>query len=114
LGADLLNGGAGRDTFVFDTKLGKGEVDTIQGFNPLEDRILLDSAVFKKLGDPGILDRDALRWGGNAIDANDRILYDLATGTLSYDADGSGSGAAVKFAKIDPWLWLTHDSFRII
>ena len=30
------------------------------------------------------------------------------------DADGSGSGAAVKFAKIDPWLWLTHDSFRII
>ena len=114
LGADLLNGGAGRDTFVFDTKLGKGEVDTIQGFNPLEDRILLDSAVFKKLGDPGILDWDALRWGGSAIDANDRILYDFATGTLSYDADGSGSGAAVKFAKIDPWLWLTHDSFRII
>lgn len=114
LGADLLDGGAGRDSFVFDTKLGKGEVDTIRGFNPLADRILLDNAVFKELGNPGKLDWSAFRWGGAALDANDRVLYDLAIGTLSYDADGSGSGAAVKFAKIDPWLWLTHDSFRII
>jgi VCBS repeat-containing protein len=114
LGADLLSGGTGRDSFVFDTRLGKGEIDTIQGFNPLEDKILLDNAVFKKLGSPGQLDWGAFRWGGNALDADDRILYDFATGTLSYDADGTGSGAAVKFAKIDPWLWFTHDSFRII
>jgi VCBS repeat-containing protein len=114
LGADLLSGGAGRDSFVFDTRLGKGEIDTIQGFNPLEDKILLDNAVFKKLGSPGQLDWGAFRWGGNALDADDRILYDFTTGVLSYDADGTGSGAAVKFAKIDPWLWFTHDSFRII
>ena len=114
LGADLLNGGAGRDSFVFDTRLGNGQIDTIKGFNPFEDRILLDHAVFKKLGGPGKLDWGAFRWGSTALDADDRILYDITTGTLSYDADGNGSGAAVKFAKVEPWRWLTHDSFKII
>jgi len=28
------------------------------------------------------------------------LIYDKATGELSYDADGSGSGAAVQFGKI--------------
>jgi VCBS repeat-containing protein len=114
LGADLLNGGAGRDSFVFDTKFGKGEVDTIQGFDPLEDRILLDRAVFKGLGAPGKLDWNSFQWGGMANNPHAHILYDFATGTLAYDADGSGPGAAIQFAKIAPWLWLTPDNFRII
>ncbi|KFG69467.1 Ig-like domain-containing protein [Microvirga sp. BSC39] len=114
LGADILSGGAGRDSFVFDTKLGKGEADTIQGFNPWEDRILLDNAIFKSVGGRGGLDWNAFQWGDKAIGAEVRVLYDFATGALLYDADGNGSGAAVKFAKIDPWLWLTYDTFRII
>jgi Ca2+-binding RTX toxin-like protein len=36
--------------------------------------------------------------GPSAAGANDFILYDTATGELFYDADGSGAGAAVKFA----------------
>jgi VCBS repeat-containing protein len=113
LGADVLSGGAGRDSFVFDTKLGKGEVDTIQDFNPWEDRIVLDNAIFKKVGE-GTLDWNAFQWGDKALGADVRILYDFATGALLYDADGNGSDVAVKFAKVDPWLWLTYDSFRII
>ena len=34
--------------------------------------------------------------GGNAVDADDFILFDTNTGTLFYDADGNGGG----FAKI--------------
>jgi Ca2+-binding RTX toxin-like protein len=113
-GADVPNGGAGRDSFVFDTKLGKGEVDTIQGFNPWQDKILLDNAIFKNLPGRGTLDWNTFQWGDKALGADVRILYDFASGALLYDADGNGSGVAVKFAKIDPWLWLTHDSFRII
>ena len=114
LGADVLNGGAGRDSFVFDTKLGKGEVDTIQGFNPWQDKILLDNAIFKNLPGRGALDWNTFQWGDKALSADARILYDFASGALLYDADGNGSGVAVKFAKIDPWLWLTYDSFRIV
>jgi VCBS repeat-containing protein len=114
LGADLLIGGQGKDSFVFDTKPGKGNVDTIQGFNPLEDRIILDNTVFKKVGSNGTVDENAFWWGKEAHDASDRILYDLFTGALSYDADGNGSGAAVKIAQMDPWLMFNHESFRII
>jgi Ca2+-binding RTX toxin-like protein len=114
LDADILSGGAGRDSFVFDTALGKGEVDTIRGFNPGEDRILLDNAIFKNLPGRGTLDWNTFQWGDKALNADVRILYDFASGALLYDADGNGSSAAVKFAKTDPWLWLTYDSFRII
>jgi Ca2+-binding RTX toxin-like protein len=113
-GADLLNGGAGRDAFVFNTKIGKGEIDTIQVFNAIEDTIVLDRAVFKNLGNSGKIGWNELQWAGKAYDSDDRILYDFTTGVLSYDADGSGSVSAVKFAKLDPYLWLMPDNFRII
>ncbi|MBD2749972.1 Ig-like domain-containing protein [Microvirga sp. BT688] len=114
LGADVLSGGAGRDSFVFDTTLGKGEVDTIRGFDPWEDRILLDDAIFKSVGGRGGFDWSAFQWGDKAFGAEVRVLYDFASGALLYDADGNGSAAAVTFAKVDPWLWLTSDNFRII
>jgi Ca2+-binding RTX toxin-like protein len=38
--------------------------------------------------------------GAQALDADDRIVYDTDTGGLSYDADGSGLGAAVAFATL--------------
>ncbi|MXQ11755.1 Ig-like domain-containing protein [Microvirga makkahensis] len=113
-GADLLDGGSGRDAFVFNAKPKKGAVDTILDFNLLEDRIVLDSAVFDVLGGPGIFRWDALRWGAKATDANDRNRYDFLTGALSYDGDASGSAAAVQIAKVSPWLWLTRDDFRVI
>ena len=35
---------------------------------------------------------------GPAATADTRIVYDATTGALSYDADGTGAGAAVVFA----------------
>jgi serralysin len=36
--------------------------------------------------------------GAKAHDADDRVIYDPASGALFYDADGTGKAAAVKIA----------------
>jgi Ca2+-binding RTX toxin-like protein len=54
------------------------------------------------------------RTGTKALDHNDHILYDRATGTLSYDADGNGSIAAVQFAKVAAGLALSASDFYTI
>jgi hypothetical protein len=48
-----------------------------------------------------------------AQDADDRILYDPATGLLAYDADGSGAGAAIAFARLSAGLSLTAADFVV-
>jgi hypothetical protein len=46
-------------------------------------------------------------------DANDFIIWDAANGVLSYDADGSGAGAAQAIALLTPGLNL-HASEIIV
>lgn len=44
---------------------------------------------------------DAFWTGTAAHDASDRLIYKATTGSLSFDADGDGSGAAVQIAVLD-------------
>ncbi len=105
LGADVLWAGADADTFVFDSALGGGNVDTILYFNVQDDVIELSAAIF------GSLNGDFFVIGSAASSADHRILYDASTGALSYDADGDGAGAAVQFAILSPGLALTAADF---
>src|SRR5688572_10263876 len=50
LNNDILTGGAGKDAFMFDTKLGRTNIDTITDFNVKDDMIWLDRAIFTKVG----------------------------------------------------------------
>ncbi len=50
----------------------------------------------------------------SALDADDRIIYDSATGRIYYDADGSGAGAQVLFAQVTAGLALTNADFLIV
>ncbi len=84
-GKDILTGGSGRDTFVFDTKLAKGEIDTIRDFDPWEDTIRLENAVFTNIGQKGPLAWKAFHYGTHATDADDWITYDWFSGTLYYE-----------------------------
>jgi Ca2+-binding RTX toxin-like protein len=52
--------------------------------------------------------------GAKANDYNDFLVYDSNTGNLSYDADGSGAGAAIVFAHLQPGLDLAAANFYVI
>ena len=49
--------------------------------------------------------------GTKALDSSDRIIYNNKTGDLSYDADGTGSTAAVKFAVMENKATITAADF---
>jgi Ca2+-binding RTX toxin-like protein len=115
LGKDTLTGSTGKDYFVFDTRLNKtSNVDTIVDFNVKDDTIRLENAIFTRLTKSGTLSKTFFKIGNKAGDKNDYILFNKSTGALSYDADGSGKGAAVQFAKLKVGLALTNADFQII
>jgi Ca2+-binding RTX toxin-like protein len=118
-GNDVLTGGFGRDSFVFNTRPDAGNLDVITDFKPGADRILLDDGVFSAIGwgspsNPKMLAGRYFDGDGKADDGNDRVIHDRATGALLYDADGSGRGEAVEFARVDPGLALHHDDFFLV
>lgn len=121
-GNDTLNGGAkadslqglgGRDTFVFDTALGSDNIDTIVDYNVAADTIRLENAVFAGLA-VGKLAATAFHTGSAAADASDRIIYNDVSGALLFDADGTGGGAAIKFASLAAGLAMTNADFAVI
>ena len=114
-GNDTLTGGAGQDTFAFSTALNATtNVDTITDFVVADDTISLENAIFTKLTTTGTLNAAWFKIIGTAaLDSNDYILYDKTTGALSYDADGSGAGQAVRIAVLGTNLALTNADFVV-
>jgi serralysin len=112
LGPDRLTGGAGPDVFVFGTALGHGNVDQLVDFAPA-DTIDLYHAVFHGLPH-GHLAASAFFVGASAHDANDRIVYNRATGALLFDANGSTPGGAIPFATVLNHAALTAADFFVI
>jgi hypothetical protein len=101
---DRLTGGAGADQFAFsNTPSGTTHVDAVMDFELGVDKIVLDVLAFGSLaGSPaGALAAGNFVSGASAQDADDHILYDTTTHVLSYDADGSGSGAAQQIAVLE-------------
>jgi len=114
LANDTLIGGAGADTFTFDTALNAlTNRDTIQDLVHGTDKIALSHAVFTAFAAPGPL--PAANFAINApADGNDFILYNTTTGALSYDPDGNGVKAAVPFATLTGVPGITQADFGII
>jgi serralysin len=129
-GRDVLSGGKGADAFVFDTRLGRSNVDRITDFSSRQgDKLVLDNAAFKGLKpvvedfrDTGIgldfdgaggLAKEAFRLGKAAQDADDRVIYDRSTGALYFDRDGTGATAAVKFAQLKAGAKLVWSDFLV-
>lgn len=131
-GNDILRGGAGVDTFVFGKTATDGSgIDRITDFNSgIGEKIMLSAYAFEALEvsvkepvtwvgldsdgkDRGSLAASNFAIGKEAQDANDRLVYDQATGALYYDADGNGAGAAVQFVQLRAGTSLSADCFLI-
>lgn len=124
LGRDFLKGGAGYDVFVFKDALGNGNVDTIADLNTkIGEKIMLDHEIFTGIqtsrpreveldySGRGPMKAASFCIGKVAKDADDRIVYDRATGAVSFDADGNGAGSAVQFAQLKAGQALTASDF---
>ena len=112
-GNDILYGAGGSDKFVFSTTLGANNVDQIEDFLSGLDQLVLDDAVFAGLA-TGALAAGAFQVGTAATEADDRIIYNDATGALYFDADGLGGAAAVQFATIKNHPPVSATDFVII
>ncbi|MEH0198791.1 FG-GAP-like repeat-containing protein [Caulobacter sp. CCNWLY153] len=97
-GADFLSGGLGADDFVFRSPSEGGDV--ISDFRGGVDRIVLDAKGFGvqagNLSQAGVVFVADAPPGAHAP----TLIYKSSDGTLWWDADGSGAGAAVLLANI--------------
>ena len=96
--SDTLTGGAGADSFVY-AEAGSNQVDQVTDFAAGIDELLFENAALTALGEEGAWAPGDERFHSapgatSGHDADDRLIYNTSTGSLYYDADGSGSGAA--------------------
>ncbi|MBC7986532.1 MAG: calcium-binding protein [Sphingomonadaceae bacterium] len=101
-GRDRLKGGAGADLFLFEgleNEFGQEiDDDRIVDFLDGRDRIGLGGAGFGLA--PGALGANQFVLGDHARDADDRVIYDPATGRLYVDLDGVGRETQVLIARL--------------
>jgi Ca2+-binding RTX toxin-like protein len=116
-GNDTLTGRTGPDTFVFVSALnGTTNVDHLTDFDILEDKILLHYRAFSAFShsyNTLRLETTQFHVGVSATTASQLIVYNPTSGGLSYDADGTGPVAPVRFARLPAGLALTSQNFII-
>ncbi len=110
-GNDRLTGGSGRDVFLFDSVSG---TDTVSDFVVAHDSLRFVQSVFTALSGPGRLADGQFVWGEAALEADDYLIYNRATGALYYDADGHGADPQLHVALLGTSLALTHASFSVV
>jgi serralysin len=111
-GNDVLNGGAGADRLWFTDALGATNVDTVAGFQSGVDSLGLGASRFSAIGSG--LDQNEFVVGTAASTANHRIIHNITTGEMFYDADGTGAGAAVLFARLGAGTAIAYTDLIVV
>jgi Ca2+-binding RTX toxin-like protein len=121
-GPDILYGRGGTDTFRFSAGYQSG-FDIVLDYVPGTDKITLVESMFRdftsgapsvQLGALGALSPDVFVQGTAALDSNDRLLYDQASGKLFFDPDANGAKVPVLFALFDNHPTLTAADFTLV
>jgi Ca2+-binding RTX toxin-like protein len=116
-GIDTLIGGTQSDFFVFNAPLSAAHRDVIADFSSVSgnnDTFRLENAVMPQLGAPGGLGPSRFFAGAAAHDADDRIVYNNATGALFFDANGNAAGGVTQLATLSNKVTLTPADFVVI
>ncbi len=87
--------------------------DTIKLATDVLAAFRLTTNAFTALNAAGTLAEDAFHIGTEAHDADDRIIYNQATGALIYDTNGDAAGGATQFATLTKGLALTSADFMV-
>jgi Ca2+-binding RTX toxin-like protein len=114
-GDDALTGGSGADRFVLYPSL----PDSITDFAGGADKLRLDGTFFADVGPNGNYGASDGRFYAAAgatsgHDADDRLIFDTSTRGVWYDADGSGSGAAMHVATLQPGATLAAGDIEVV
>ena len=96
--SDTMTGGAGADGFLFEGA-GTGTVDRVIDFVSGTDELLFENGALAALGASSAWAAGDVRFWSAAgatsgHDADDLLVYNTSTGSLYYDPDGNGAGAA--------------------
>ncbi|MDF8332605.1 calcium-binding protein [Novosphingobium cyanobacteriorum] len=117
---DVMTGGTGQDKFVFasQAELGVPVSQSVTDFVSGTDKIVLVSDALFGFWMFGAPSPEMFYEGTAAHDADDRFIYDKATGNLYFDPDGSGKlakqllgslGAGTTFVATDIELTTSND-----
>ncbi|MBW4575053.1 MAG: calcium-binding protein [Aphanothece sp. CMT-3BRIN-NPC111] len=110
-GIDAMTGGPGVDRFIY-RRLGEG-LDIITDFVPADDTIIVGTSFGGGIA-TGTLPANKFRIGSAAADADDRFIYNNATGDLFFDPDGTGVSGQVLVAALSANLAITNNDIVVV
>ncbi len=111
-GRDTLTGGGGRDFFTFNAST-EG-TDIITDFAVTPDAIRILASVFGGGLVAGTLAADRFVLGTQAVDSDDRFIYNQNTGDLYFDIDGNGATAQVQLATLTNLTTLSNTDIVLV
>ena len=110
MGDDILTGGTGEDSFVFNSP--NEGVDTITDFSVEDDTLVFSAAGFDGLT-AGMVISEMFTVGTAATSNEHRFIYNSGSGDLFYDSDGTGDNNQLKLASLTTGLALTSNDFGV-
>jgi hypothetical protein len=113
-GKNTLTGNQGNDAFRFSSQLNSKNYSTITDFTIGEDRIDLANASFPNIGSIGALSASKFVLKTAYAGQSHVVVYDKATGELSYDTTGGSLADAIAFGKVTANLNLTHTDIFVV
>ncbi|MCC5623196.1 calcium-binding protein [Nostoc sp. CHAB 5715] len=112
-GNDSLIGEVGTDTFAFNS-FNEG-IDSIDDFYATNELIQVSADGFRGGLSSGSLKANQFTIGTSATTNTQRFIYNIATGALFFDQDGSKSSfTQVQFAQLDGGVTLTENNFVVV